>query len=79
VVVKAGVPADAPWAVGYYHASHTTFPCDSTLDQLYTADRFDAYLALGRFAMTRAFEEMSAAYRDVENRVSAPTAVAATR
>ena len=69
VVVKAGVPADAPWAVGYYHASHKTFPCDTTLDQLYTADRFDAYLALGRCAMTRAFDEMSAAYRAVENRI----------
>jgi hypothetical protein len=71
VVVKAGVPADAPWAVGYYHASHAAFPCDTTLNQLYTADRFDAYLALGRWAMTRAFDEMSAAYRAVENRMVA--------
>jgi hypothetical protein len=69
VVVKAGVPADAPWSVGYYHASHETFPCDTTLDQLYTADRFDAYLALGRCAMTRAFSELAAKYREVENRI----------
>jgi hypothetical protein len=63
VVVKAGVPANAPWAVGYYHAAHPTFPCDSTIDQLYTADRFDAYLALGRCAMTDAFDAMSNEYR----------------
>ena len=41
-------------------------------DQLYTADRFDAYLALGRCAMTRAFDELSAAYREVENRIVTP-------
>jgi hypothetical protein len=58
VIVKAGVPEDAPWSVGYYQAAHNTFPCDSTLDQLYKAERFDAYLALGRFSMADAFDKM---------------------
>jgi hypothetical protein len=56
VIVKAGVTADAPFGVRSYHAENPNFPCDSTLDQLYTADRFDAYLALGHFSMQQAFE-----------------------
>ena len=62
VVVKAGVPRTAPWSVHAYHDAHPSFPCDSTLDQLYTADRFDAYLALGHFAMNAAFDGSRAAY-----------------
>jgi hypothetical protein len=56
VIVKAGVPKDAPWSVAYYQAAHDMFPCDSTIDQLYKAERFDAYLALGRFSMQQAFD-----------------------
>jgi hypothetical protein len=61
VVVKAGVPSDAPWAVDYYRAAHPSFPCDSTLHQLYTAERFDAYVALGNFSMELAFKDGSIA------------------
>lgn len=57
VVVKAGVPEQAPWAVDYYRASHPSFPCDSTLNQLYTAERFDAYVALGNYSMTGALDD----------------------
>ena len=45
VVVKAGVPRNAPWSVRSFLAAHPTFPCDPTLDQLYDAERFDAYRA----------------------------------
>jgi hypothetical protein len=55
VVVKAGVPRGAPWAVEYYRNSNPKFPCDSTVDQLFTAEQFDAYVALGNFAMGEAF------------------------
>lgn len=61
VVVKAGVPENAPWSVRSYHADHDQFPCDPTLDQLYTASRFDAYVQLGRFSMGEAW----AAYSDL--------------
>jgi hypothetical protein len=56
VIVKAGVTKNAPFAVRSYHANNPDFPCDSTIDQLYTADRFDAYLALGNFSMRAAFD-----------------------
>jgi hypothetical protein len=47
IVIKAGVPADAPYDLAQYYDGHRSFPCDSTLDQLYDADRFDAYRTLG--------------------------------
>jgi hypothetical protein len=51
VIIKTGVPADAPEDVEDFYQNDTkSFPCDPTLDQLYTADRFDAYRSLGVFA-----------------------------
>lgn len=55
IVVKAGVPADAPWDVASYHRRYPRFPTDPTTDQLYPAPRFDAYVSLGRFAMRSAW------------------------
>lgn len=54
VVVKAGVPADAPWSIRSYQVEHPKFPCDPTMDQLFDAERFDAYRELGRFAVGQA-------------------------
>jgi hypothetical protein len=54
VLVKAGVPEDAPWDIRSYLAQHPEFPCDPTLDQLYDGDRFDAYRALGEFSVDAA-------------------------
>jgi hypothetical protein len=50
VIIKAGVPANAPENIADFHQANWKFPCDPTLDQLYSADRFDAYKALGSFA-----------------------------
>ena len=50
VIIKAGVPKNAPEGVTDFHQANWKFPCDPTLDQLYSADRFDAYKALGSFA-----------------------------
>jgi hypothetical protein len=36
--------------------SYPEFPCDSTLNQLYDSERFDAYRALGKFAMANAYQ-----------------------
>jgi len=55
VIIKTGVPADAPDDVlSFYQSDTKNFPCDPTLDQLYTADRFDAYRSLGAFAASQA-------------------------
>ncbi|HZQ84331.1 MAG TPA: hypothetical protein VFA83_05815 [Acidimicrobiales bacterium] len=57
VHVKLGVPHDAPTDVLTFHRKHPTFPCDPTLNQLYTGERFDAYRTLGEFSAMRAVEE----------------------
>ncbi len=60
VLVKAGVPEDAPAEVLQAHRRWKSFPCDPTSNQLYTADRFDAYRSLGHFAMARALADPAA-------------------
>ena len=60
VLMKAGVPEDAPADVLQAHASWKSFPCDPTSNQLYTARRFDAYRALGYFSTCRAFSDPTA-------------------
>ena len=50
VIIKTGVPGNAPENIANFHQANWKFPCDPTLDQLYSADRFDAYKALGSFA-----------------------------
>lgn len=57
VIIKAGVPEDAPADVLQAHASWKSFPCDPTSNQLYTARRFDAYRALGYFSTCRAIAD----------------------
>ena len=60
VIIKAGVPEDAPADVLQAHASWKSFPCDPTSNQLYTARRFDAYRALGYFSTCRAIADPGA-------------------
>lgn len=50
---KLGVWPTAPWDVRAYSARHSSFPTDSTLQQLYDGEEFEAYRALG-FAATTA-------------------------
>lgn len=49
---RLAVPDDAPWDVQAYRMANATFPTDSTLQQLYDADEFEAYRALGAHAAT---------------------------
>jgi hypothetical protein len=56
VVIKAGVPADAPVDVLEFHRKAHLFPCDPTSNQLYTYERFDAYRALGYFSARAALD-----------------------
>jgi hypothetical protein len=46
-VCKLGWWTGAPWDVLAYAKQHPTYPCDSTLEQLYDADEFSAYQELG--------------------------------
>jgi len=65
VVVKAGVPKNAPWNILAFHEANKRFPCDPTTNQLFTAARFDAYVALGRFSMEAAYDEYRYAYERI--------------
>jgi hypothetical protein len=50
-ICKLGWWADAPWDVLAYARNHSTYPCDSTLQQLYDANEFSAYQELGAAAV----------------------------
>lgn len=56
VYIKAGVPSEAPWDVRNYAEAHRGFPTDPTLDQLFNAERMEAYRALGEFAAESALQ-----------------------
>jgi hypothetical protein len=53
-VCKLGWWAGAPWDVRAYAKSHSTYPCDPTLEQLYDAEEFEAYHQLGAAAVLAA-------------------------
>jgi hypothetical protein len=75
--VKAGVPTNAPLSVQSFARQHQNFPCDSTLDQLYDADRFDAYRELGAFSVDQAVSGFPAALAEMESDIAASTTGAA--
>src|SRR3984957_4803570 len=56
-VCKLGWGAEAPWDVLAYAQEHSTYPCDSTLEQLYDAAEFEAYHELGEAAVQAAAKE----------------------
>ena len=56
LVCKLGVWEKAPWDVRGYAATHKAFPCDSTGQQLYDGDEFEAYRSLGSAAVGAAQE-----------------------
>jgi len=53
-VCKLGWWNDAPWDVRAYAARHSTYPCDSTMQQLYDGAEFDAYHELGACSVVAA-------------------------
>jgi hypothetical protein len=53
-VCKLGWWTEAPWDVLAYAQEHSTYPCDSTLEQLYDAAEFEAYHELGGAAVLAA-------------------------
>jgi hypothetical protein len=54
---KLGWWTEAPWDVLAYAQDHPTYPCDSTLEQLYNAAEFEAYRQLGAAAVVAAAKE----------------------
>jgi len=56
-VCKLGWWTEAPWDVLAYAQDHSTYPCDSTLEQLYDAAEFEAYHELGQAAVLAAAKE----------------------
>jgi hypothetical protein len=62
IVIKAGVPADAPLGLSTFYENNPAFPCDSTVNQFYSADRFDAYRELGYFSADQALSECQAEF-----------------
>jgi hypothetical protein len=56
-VCKLGWWEGAPWDVLAYAKSHPTFPCDSTVEQLYDAKEFEAYHQLGAAAAAGAAKD----------------------
>src|SRR6516162_3910984 len=53
-ICKLGWWDKAPWDVRAYAAGHSTYPCDSTLQQLYDGAEFEAYHELGYSAVRAA-------------------------
>jgi hypothetical protein len=54
---KRRVRRHPPWDVLAYARSHPTFPCDSTVEQLYDAKEFEAYHQLGAAAAAGAAKD----------------------
>jgi hypothetical protein len=59
VYVRSVLTADAPHDVRAYHEIDPAFPHNSTGDQLYTDQRFEAYRVLGREAAKRAVADFN--------------------
>jgi hypothetical protein len=49
VIAKAAVTDDVPWDVFAHAEKDKDFPNNSTLEQLFTDERFEAYRSLGRY------------------------------
>jgi hypothetical protein len=57
--LKLAVPAGAPWDVLAYQERHPSFPTDSTLQQLYDDQEFEAYRELGFYCASVAMSSIS--------------------
>jgi len=53
-VCKLGWWEQVPWDVRAYAERHPSYPCDSTLEQLYDGAEFEAYRELGASAVSAA-------------------------
>lgn len=58
VFSKTAITMQAPWDVKAFAEKDPRFPTNSTADQLYTDERFEAYRALGWFTADHAVNSM---------------------
>jgi hypothetical protein len=61
VYVRNALTGEVPWDVRAHHEADPRFPNNSTVDQLYTDQKFEAYRVLGSRAAKRATEAMGVA------------------
>jgi hypothetical protein len=61
VYARNVMAAGSPWDALAYHKADPSFPHNSTVDQLYTDQKFEGYRVLGERAGQAALEEMQAA------------------
>jgi len=57
--MKLAVPAGAPWDILAYQDRHPSFPTDSTLQQLYDDEEFEAYRELGYYCASAILAEIA--------------------
>ena len=57
--MKLAVPAGAPWDIVAYQDRHPSFPTDSTLQQLYDDEEFEAYRELGYHCASAILSEIA--------------------
>jgi hypothetical protein len=61
IYARCVMTKDAPWDVMAHHREDPSFPHNSTIDQLYTDQKFESYRALGALAGRNAMQRMFAA------------------
>ncbi|MEA2151448.1 MAG: hypothetical protein QOD69_3278 [Solirubrobacteraceae bacterium] len=71
VYARNVVVPDAPWDVRAHQLADPRFPNDSTVDQLYTDQKFESYRALGECAGQRAIELMDRATTEARPKLAA--------
>jgi len=76
---RATVTSDAPWQVQSYQKRHPTFPNDSTSDQWFDQEQFDAYHTLGRHAAEAVIDAQKRYEASSTRREPAPVQVPSQR
>jgi hypothetical protein len=69
--IKPGFQGTEPVSVGSYAATSTTFPHESTGEQLFGESQFEAYRALGEYIVSSIDGGKSGPYPDIGNFISA--------
>jgi hypothetical protein len=65
IYARCVMTAKAPWDIVAHQYEDPTFPHNSTVDQLYTDQKFESYRALGALAGRSALEQMSEARTEI--------------
>jgi hypothetical protein len=55
--IKSSLAGDEDVGIAQYHSAHSTFPHESTADQFFSEDQFEAYRRLGHHIAERTFRD----------------------